>query len=86
MKELTPKECLFKYRTFFTENIEAGNRMIAFSIPSDTATEEYHGQVQLNYRAAGGTLLRTKKLRNRGRRFNPNKGTVDVDMYNNNND
>tara|TARA_B100001093_G_C26847223_1_gene1023425 strand:+ start:2110 stop:3939 length:1830 start_codon:yes stop_codon:yes gene_type:complete len=85
LKELTPKECLIKYRTFFTENIEAGNRMIAFSIPSDTATEEYHGQVQLNYRAAGaknGTLLRTKKLRNRGRRFNPNKGTVDVDMYN----
>ena len=86
LKELTPKECLIKYRTFFTETIEAGNRMIAFSIPSDTATEEYHGQVQLNYRAAGGTLLRTKKLRNRGRRFNPNKGTVDVDMYNNNND
>ena len=86
LKELTPKECLFKYRTFFTENIEAGNRMIAFSIPSDTPTEEYHGQVQLNYRAAGaknGTLLRTKKLRNRGRKFNPNKGTVDVDLCNN---
>ncbi len=86
LKELTPKECLFKYRTFFTENIEAGNRMIAFSIPSDTPTEEYHGQVQLNYRAAGaksGRLLHTKKLRNRGRSFNPKKGTVDVDMYNN---
>ena len=59
--------------------------MISFSIPSDTATEEYHDQLQLNYRAAGaknGTLLHSHNLRNRGRRFNPSKGTVDVDLSN----
>jgi hypothetical protein len=62
------------------------NRMVAFSIPSDTATEEYCSQVQ-HYRAVGeglaenATLLHAPELHNRGRGLNQiYKGEADVDL------